>query len=176
MFYVTSKPPTPARGARSQRPEECTSDPSPHIRNPLRHTDERLMRTAHEPADRPAPRHRPAAEARAAPIRCGNVELRPDEYQLLIDGRRVALTIREFEVLLMLAENEDRVVRRARIFEHVWGEKMKHRERAVDVFVRKLRIKLAKVAPSWVYIHTHFGVGYRFAPEERAAATHAREP
>jgi DNA-binding response OmpR family regulator len=85
-----------------------------------------------------------------------------------VDGRRVALTIREFQLLLMLAENEDRVIPRARIYEHVWGGTMKHRERAVDVFVRKVRIKLANVAPDWVYVHTHFGIGYRFAPEARA--------
>jgi DNA-binding response OmpR family regulator len=33
------------------------------------------------------------------------------------------------------------------------------------VFVRKLRLKLNDAAPGWAYIHTHFGVGYRFAPE-----------
>jgi DNA-binding winged helix-turn-helix (wHTH) protein len=38
-------------------------------------------------------------------------------------------------------------------------------DRSVDVFVRKLRQKLDKASPSWRYIHTHFGVGYRFAPE-----------
>ena len=33
------------------------------------------------------------------------------------------------------------------------------------MFVRKLRQKLRAISPSWSYIHTHFGVGYRFAPE-----------
>jgi DNA-binding response OmpR family regulator len=40
---------------------------------------------------------------------------------------------------------------------------MKRRDRSVDVFVRKLRTKLARASPDWAYIHTHFGVGYRFA-------------
>jgi DNA-binding winged helix-turn-helix (wHTH) protein len=35
----------------------------------------------------------------------------------------------------------------------------------VDVFVRKLRQKLERSSPGWRYIHTHFGIGYRFAPE-----------
>ena len=35
-------------------------------------------------------------------------------------------------------------------------------DRSVDVFVRKLRTKLERVSPGWRYIHTHFGVGYRF--------------
>ena len=38
-------------------------------------------------------------------------------------------------------------------------------DRSVDVFVRKLRQKLEKASPSWRYIHTHFGIGYRFAAE-----------
>jgi DNA-binding response OmpR family regulator len=93
----------------------------------------------------------------------GNLEIRPDEIQVLADGRRVGLTVREFQVFLILAEREDRVVRRAEIYGRVWGGEMKRRDRSVDVFVRKLRTKLARAAPGWDYIHTHFGVGYRFA-------------
>jgi DNA-binding response OmpR family regulator len=98
----------------------------------------------------------------------GNLELRPEEYQALVEGRRIGLTVREFQVLHALAEYEDRVVRRADIYDRVWGGEMKHRERAVDVFVRKVRNKLAEAAPGWAYIHTHFGIGYRFAPEVAA--------
>ena len=95
----------------------------------------------------------------------GNLELRPDEMQALVAGARVGLTVREFQVLAALAGREDRVMRRAEIYRQVWGGEMKHRDRAVDVFVRKVRTKLAATAPSWNYIHTHFGIGYRFAPE-----------
>ena len=93
----------------------------------------------------------------------GNLEIRPDEIQALVEGRRVGLTVREFQVLLALAQREDRVMRRGDIYSHVWGGEMKHRDRSVDVFVRKVRTKLAQAAPDWTYIHTHFGVGYRFA-------------
>jgi DNA-binding winged helix-turn-helix (wHTH) protein len=53
-------------------------------------------------------------------------------------------------------------------------------DRSVDVFVRKLRQKLEKASPDWRYIHTHFGVGYRFAAEpvdgsEAAARIEAAE-
>ncbi len=47
----------------------------------------------------------------------------------------------------------------------MWGYAMAHGDRSVDVFVRKLRQKLRAASPHWSYIHTHFGVGYRFAPE-----------
>ena len=43
-------------------------------------------------------------------------------------------------------------------------------DRSVDVFVRKLRQKLEKASPRWRYIHTHFGIGYRFAAESLDAA------
>ena len=57
------------------------------------------------------------------------------------------------------------MLRREEIYERVWGYAMAHGDRSVDVFVRKLRQKLRATSPSWSYIHTHFGVGYRFAPE-----------
>jgi DNA-binding winged helix-turn-helix (wHTH) protein len=47
---------------------------------------------------------------------------------------------------------------------------MVHGDRSVDVFVRKLRQKLERASPSWRYIHTHFGIGYRFAAESEEPA------
>jgi DNA-binding winged helix-turn-helix (wHTH) protein len=57
------------------------------------------------------------------------------------------------------------VLEREEIYQRVWGYAMARGDRSVDVFVRKLRQKLEKASPTWRYIHTHFGVGYRFAPE-----------
>jgi DNA-binding response OmpR family regulator len=74
----------------------------------------------------------------------------------------------EFEILNLLT-GSDRVLRREEIYERVWGYAMAHGDRSVDVFVRKLRQKLRTASPAWNYIHTHFGVGYRFAPEHEAA-------
>jgi DNA-binding response OmpR family regulator len=107
-------------------------------------------------------------------LRIANLELRPGEYQLLADGRRVGLTVREFQTFLALAERPDRVVTRPEIYSLVWGGQMAYRDRSVDVFVRKVRRKLETAAPSWVYIHTHFGVGYRFSPERVTARDSAR--
>jgi DNA-binding response OmpR family regulator len=94
-----------------------------------------------------------------------NLEVRPSEFELLADGRRVGLTVREFQTFMALAERRDRVVTRPEIYTLVWRRQMAYRDRSVDVFVRKLRRKLDSAAPGWVYIHTHFGVGYRFSPE-----------
>ena len=109
------------------------------------------------------PTSRPRERAR----RIRNVEIRPAELQVLVDGRRAGLTVREFELFLVLSERLDRVVQRAEIYAVVWGGDMPRRDRSVDVLVRKVRQKLDLVAPDWQYIHTHFGIGYRFAPEPR---------
>ena len=78
------------------------------------------------------------------------------------------ITSREFQLLLALAQRRNRVVPRPELYELVWRRRMAYRDRSVDVFVRKLRIKLDAAAPGWAYIHTHFGIGYRFAPERLA--------
>jgi DNA-binding response OmpR family regulator len=111
----------------------------------------------------------PGSEAPPSTLRTGNLEIRPAEYQVLADGVRVGLTVREFQTFLVLAERYDRVVPRPRIYVLVWGGRMPYRDRSVDVFVRKLRRKLSQAAPAWTYIHTHFGIGYRFMPERTEA-------
>jgi DNA-binding response OmpR family regulator len=94
----------------------------------------------------------------------GEITVRPDLYQAYVNDVSLELTAREFEILHLLT-GSDRVLRREEIYERVWGYAMAHGDRSVDVFVRKLRQKLRHGSPQWSYIHTHFGVGYRFAPE-----------
>jgi DNA-binding response OmpR family regulator len=94
----------------------------------------------------------------------GEITIRPDLYQAYANAASLELTAREFEILYLLAQS-DRVLRREEIYERVWGYAMAHGDRSVDVFVRKLRQKLRSASPELSYIHTHFGVGYRFAPE-----------
>lgn len=100
----------------------------------------------------------------AAPTTVGELTIRPDLHQALVGESSVELTAREFEILHLLSKS-DRVLRREEIYERVWGYAMAHGDRSVDVFVRKLRQKLRTASPTWSYIHTHFGVGYRFAPQ-----------
>ena len=112
--------------------------------------------------DRPGPAHEV--------LHIANLEIRPSEYQVLADGKRVGLTVREFQTFMVLAQRPDRVVTRPEIYSLVWGGQMTYRDRSVDVFVRKVRRKLESCAPGWSYVHTHFGVGYRFSPERVTAA------
>ncbi|WP_372790750.1 response regulator transcription factor [Paraconexibacter sp.] len=111
-------------------------------------------------------RRRKRTEARPeAPIAVGEIEIRADRFQAFVGDRSVDLTRREFELIELLAGAEGRVLEREEIYQRVWGYAMARGDRSVDVFVRKLRQKLEKASPDWRYIHTHFGVGYRFAPE-----------
>jgi DNA-binding response OmpR family regulator len=95
----------------------------------------------------------------------GEVEIRPDQFQAFVGDRSIDLTRREFELIRLLAGLEGQVVEREEIYQRVWGYAMAHGDRSVDVFVRKLRQKLERHSPGWKYIHTHFGIGYRFAAE-----------
>jgi DNA-binding response OmpR family regulator len=112
-------------------------------------------------------RRRRQAESRAetGPIAAGEIEIRADRFQAFVDGLSIDLTRREFELIELLASAEGRVLEREEIYQRVWGYAMARGDRSVDVFVRKLRQKLEGASPQWRYIHTHFGVGYRFAAE-----------
>jgi len=109
-------------------------------------------------------RRRSAPSAEVGPVVAGELEIRPDQFQAFVSGQSLDLTRREFELLQLLVEARGTVLERETIYQRVWGYAMAHGDRSVDVFVRKLRQKLAKRSPSWEYIHTHFGVGYRFDP------------
>lgn len=93
------------------------------------------------------------------------VEIRASERQVLVGGKRANLTMREFELFGVLAGCPDRVLTRDQIFDRVWGGRMTPRDRSVDVHVRKIRRKLAAISSDITYIHTHFGIGYRYAAE-----------
>jgi DNA-binding response OmpR family regulator len=105
----------------------------------------------------------------------GELEIRSDLFDAFVGGRALGLTRREFELVRLLASSSGRVIPRERIYERVWGYAMVHGDRSVDVFVRKLRRKLEAASPAWRYVHTHFGVGYRFDPQEAGESEPAED-
>src|SRR5207237_869063 len=117
-------------------------------------------------------RRRTDPRVESGPTVVGEVEIWNDQFQAFVGGVSADLTRREFELIQLLAEAAGQVMQREEIYQHVWGYSMAHGDRSVDVFVRKLRQKLRVASPGWSYIHTHFGVGYRFAaePDEDGAA------
>jgi len=108
------------------------------------------------------------------PVTAGEITIRPDRFDAYAGSEPAGLSRREYELLSQLASAGGRVLEREEIYQRVWGYTMARGDRSVDVFVRKLRQKLERASPGWRYVHTHFGVGYRFAAERVDAGNAAR--
>lgn len=91
-------------------------------------------------------------------IRIDGMEINMPNYTVQIDGKTIALTRREFETLVYLANNRGRVVARDTLLDVVWGENVRVVDRTVDVHISKIREKLGSYGG---YIETVKGVGYR---------------
>jgi DNA-binding response OmpR family regulator len=98
-------------------------------------------------------------------IQAGELIVRPSQFMVSARGRMLMFSRREFEVLLYLTRHPGNIVSREDLHDAVWGGPYQRTDRSVDVYVHKVRLKLARVLPEWRYIHTHFGFGYRFQPE-----------
>jgi DNA-binding response OmpR family regulator len=103
-----------------------------------------------------------------ATLAAGELTIRPDRFDAYRGASAASLSRKEYELLYLLATAEGRVLEREEIYQRVWGYTMARGDRSVGVFVRKLRQKLERISPEWRYVHTHFGVGYRFAAERVA--------
>ncbi len=75
------------------------------------------------------------------------------------------LTPTEYRLIAALAREPGVALTRDELQRRVWGQPYRHRDRTVDVCVRKLRCKIDRLSPTHDYVHTHYGVGYRFDPE-----------
>lgn len=98
-------------------------------------------------------------------LSAGEVEVRPSEYMAAAGGQPLNLTSRELELLTALVERQGRIVSREELHRTVWGDPYRKSDRSVDVYVAKLRHKLAEAVPELTLIHTHFGFGYRLERE-----------
>lgn len=98
-------------------------------------------------------------------IEVGPLQILPEEHLARTNGRALVLSIRELRLLTELGRRADRIMPREELFRLVWGREMRAGDRSVDVYVRKLRVKLEEALPGWRFIHTHFGFGYRLAAE-----------
>ena len=107
---------------------------------------------------------RPQGEDRGDPIDVAELRVDPLNVQAYVDGESVELTPTEFRLLYALALERGRVVTRDELLQKIWGRREMHRDRTVDVFVRRLRDKIDRRAPRHTFIQTRYGVGYRFEP------------
>jgi DNA-binding response OmpR family regulator len=86
----------------------------------------------------------------------------PHVVQAFVNGLSAELTPTEFRLLHALALESGRVVTRDELMQRLWGRRQTRRDRTVDVFVRKLRAKVDRRATHHDFIHTRYGVGYKF--------------
>jgi DNA-binding response OmpR family regulator len=98
---------------------------------------------------------------RGEPIEIEELRIDPREVQAYVDGENAQLTPTEFRLLYQLALDHGRVTTRDELLQKLWGRRESHRDRTVDVFVRRLRDKIDKKASRHTFIQTRYGVGYR---------------
>jgi two-component system alkaline phosphatase synthesis response regulator PhoP len=107
---------------------------------------------------------RPQTVERGEPVDIEELHVNPREVQAYVDGENVGLTPTEFRLLYVLALDRGRVVTRDELLQRIWGRREGHRDRTVDVFIRKLREKIDRRASRHTFIQTRYGVGYSLEP------------
>jgi DNA-binding response OmpR family regulator len=101
----------------------------------------------------------------------------PRSVQAFVNGTNAELTPTEFRLLYALALDRGRVASRDELLQRIWGRRATHRDRTVDVCVRRLREKIDQRAPRHTFIQTRYGVGYSLEPvkKERSPRLTGRE-
>ena len=110
----------------------------------------------------------PAAAADDAALVSGDITIDPSRREVLLDGRPVDLTAREFDLLEHFARHPGRVFRRADLLDRVWGYGHEGYEHTVNSHINRLRAKIERDPSQPRRIVTVWGVGYKFANEQRA--------
>ena len=98
-------------------------------------------------------------------IEVGPLQISPRDHVARAWGHALMLSVKELNLLTELGKRADRVLSREELFQLAWKREMRPGDRSVDVYVRRLRVKLERAMPGWSFIHTHFGFGYRLSPE-----------
>ena len=97
-------------------------------------------------------------------VTIGDLEVRFDEYQVLVKGKPANLTTKEFEIVAFLATHPGKVFTRGQIQEYIWGEgEADVRSNSITVFVRKIREKIEANPSEPRYLLTVQRVGYKMA-------------
>ena len=93
-------------------------------------------------------------------IEHNDIKIDNEKYKVYISGKTLILPRKEFELLYLLASKPDKVFKRDKIMENVWGGEVIVGDRTIDVHIRKLREKVGDK-----YIKTLKGVGYKFVTD-----------
>ncbi len=101
-------------------------------------------------------------------LKIGQLVIDLEKYEVTMSGRRVSLTYKEFQLLVLLASSPGRVYSRDMLLSQIWGYEYLGGTRTVDVHVRRLRSKIED--PDNSFIETIWNVGYRFKTEYSEAS------
>lgn len=85
-----------------------------------------------------------------------------DSHRVRVDERDINLTAKEYDILVLLINNANRIYSREELLNIIWGDRYKGDVRTVDVHVRRLREKIEINPSAPKYVHTKWGVGYYF--------------
>jgi len=99
----------------------------------------------------------------ASVIRVGSLELDPIRHEAKVDGQLKRLTPSEFKLLLLLAEQPERVFNRREIMQHLWDSTYVGDQRACDIHVSNLRQKIEPDPANPRHLLTIRGIGYKLA-------------
>lgn len=92
----------------------------------------------------------------------GDLQIDVDARRVMIEGREINLTAKEFDVLELLVTNPNKVFSREKLLNIVWDYEYPGDVRTVDVHIRRLREKIEKNPSEPKYVYTKWGVGYYF--------------
>ncbi len=110
---------------------------------------------------------RRSAEPRPAVLRSGDLMLDTASHTALRSGKPISLTAKEYALLEYMVLNQDRVVGREQIAEHVWDEHFDPFSNVIDVYIKRLRAKI-DAGFNRPLIHTRRGEGYMLSSGEDA--------
>ncbi len=100
-------------------------------------------------------------KTKSAGIVIGDLSIDVDRHEVKLAGKVLELTLKEFDLLRVLAENRGRVMTRDQLLDKVWGFEYIGETRTVDVHIRYLRKKLVDEDNEGKYIQTVRGIGYK---------------
>jgi DNA-binding response OmpR family regulator len=96
-------------------------------------------------------------------IEVGDLVIEPKSFRVSVGGKQVRLRLKEFQLLVALAERQSQLATRQILADEVWGYEHLPSSRTIDVHVRRLR-QAVEDPSEYVYVHTVHGMGYRFEP------------
>ena len=105
---------------------------------------------------------KPAGDSATEALSAGRVHMDLTKHEVTVDGRKVALPLKEFELLEYFLENLNRTLERDQIIRRVWGADYFGDTKTLDVHVKRLRSKIELDPTNPAHLVTVRGLGYKF--------------